>query len=100
MILFLDFDGVLHPFHRPLGTFVLLSYFEDVLRDFPAVNIVISSTWREEYSLPQLQKFFSEDIARRIIDVTPSWQDLNIIMFVKQKFWLGNVRQNVNKNPG
>jgi len=71
MTLFLDFDGVLHPFHRPSGTFVLVPYFEEVLRDFPEVDIVISSTWREAYSLPQLQKFFSEDIAQRIIGVTP-----------------------------
>lgn len=71
MILFLDFDGVLHPFHRPNGTLVLIPVFERVMRDFPQVDIVISSSWREGFSLDELRSFFSDDIARRIVDVTP-----------------------------
>lgn len=78
MILFLDFDGVLHPAicssdadllcRRPL--------LEAVLRDFPQVQIVVSSTWRESRTLPQLQAMFSSDISVRIIGATPRWQDL------------------------
>jgi hypothetical protein len=71
MILFLDFDGVLHPFSRPNGPLVHVPYFERVLRDFPDVDIVISSAWREVHSLQQLRAFFSEDIAQRIVGVTP-----------------------------
>lgn len=75
MILFLDFDGVLHPFSRPQGAFSLLPDFERVMRDFPDVDIVISSTWREAHDLAQLRAIFADDIAARIIDVTPVLAD-------------------------
>jgi hypothetical protein len=71
MIVFLDFDGVLHPFSRPDGPFTLLPQFERVMRDFPDVEIVISSAWREAYGLAQLKAIFSRDIAERIIGATP-----------------------------
>lgn len=41
------------------------------MRDFPAWRIVISSSWREEFSLDILRSFFSPDIATRVIGVTP-----------------------------
>ncbi len=78
MILFLDFDGVLHPepcysdsdlfCHRPL--------FESVMREFPDIEIVISSTWRQNRSLAQLKALFSDDIAACIVGVTPDWREL------------------------
>lgn len=78
MILFLDFDGVLHPTicssaadllcHRPL--------LDGVLRDCPHVDIVVSSTWRESRTLSQLQALFSPDIGARIVGTTPVWQDI------------------------
>ncbi len=78
MILFLDFDGVLHtePCYDDGQLFSRLPRLENVLRDFPAVQVVISSTWRDKYSLSELRTFFSVDIAVRIIDVTPAWQDI------------------------
>ena len=75
MIVFLDFDGVLHPFHRPDGVFTLLPDFERVMRDFTDVDIVISSTWREAHTLEELRGLVSPDIALRIIDVTPIIND-------------------------
>lgn len=78
MILFLDFDGVLHP-DPCWDEAILLQHLprlESVLRDFPAVEIVISSTWRDTRTLDQLRSYFSPDIAARIIDVTPNWRDL------------------------
>lgn len=76
MILFLDFDGVLHPQHDGEPTpvdrvFCHLTRFEAVMRDFPNVEIVISSTWRYQFTLDQLRARFSPDIAARIIDTTP-----------------------------
>jgi hypothetical protein len=81
MILFLDFDGVLHLEFIPGKTpgkaranteyFTHLEIFEATIRDFPEVDIVISSTWRLRRSLQELRGFFSPDIATRIIDVTP-----------------------------
>ena len=76
MILFLDFDGVLHPEgegHLPNdGTdFCFLPRLEELLREFPHVRIVISSSWRERLAYPTLLKPFSEDIRARIIGTTP-----------------------------
>lgn len=76
MLLFLDFDGVLHP--EPCNEdrcFCFLSRLENVLRDYPEVDVVISSTWRETRTLSTLRLFFSPDIAKRIIDVTPNWKE-------------------------
>lgn len=48
-----------------------LPRFEAVMRDFPALNIVISSTWRTQFNLDVLRVRFSEDIASPIAGVTP-----------------------------
>lgn len=74
MILFLDFDGVLHPFaHRHTGPhFTALSRLESILREFPSVHIVIASTWRENHSLAELANLFSKDIQHQVIGVLPS----------------------------
>lgn len=71
MILFLDFDGVLHP--RAPGKRLLcnLPRLEAVLREFEFVEVVIASTWREDMSFEQLQGLFSPDIRSRIIGITP-----------------------------
>ncbi len=78
MIIFLDFDGVLHPEPCTLdGEFCHLPRFETILRDFPSVRVVISSAWRHSQDLETLRSYFSSDIAERIIDVTPSWAQLD-----------------------
>ena len=76
MILFLDFDGVLHPDGcRPERQFAALPLVEDVVREFPGVEIVISSAWRLDYAKTQeavlaLRAHFSRDIQHRIVGVT------------------------------
>lgn len=70
-ILFLDFDGVLHEMKRSRGELCLRPHFEDVMRDLPHVDIVISSAWRKKYSVDELRALFSPDIAARILGVTP-----------------------------
>ncbi len=77
-LLFLDFDGVLHPepCYRDEDLFCRRPLFESVMREAPAVEIVITSTWRESRDLATLRGFFSDDIAARIVGVTPSWRDL------------------------
>ena len=82
MILFLDFDGVLHPepCYQEAQLFCYLPRLENVLRDFQEVQIVISSTWRDKRSLTDLKAFFSEDIADRIIGTTPNWREVSEIM--------------------
>ncbi len=75
LILFLDFDGVLHP--QPCfqdNVFCRLPLLEEVLREFPTLPIVISSSWREQESLEFLKSYFSADIAQRMIGVTPLYR--------------------------
>jgi hypothetical protein len=74
VLLILDFDGVLHPFPTPAKAselFCHLPRLEKVLRDFPEVRIVVSSTWREGRSLAELAALFSPDIASRVIGILP-----------------------------
>lgn len=75
MILFLDFDGVLHPECQlsqrgEIPDFCLLPRLETLLGAFPHVRIVISSSWREHKTLDELRRPFSADIAARIIGAT------------------------------
>lgn len=72
-IIFLDFDGVTHP--EPCGReleFCCLALIEGVLLEFPWIQIVISSSWREHYGLKQLREFFSSGIRPRVIGMTAS----------------------------
>lgn len=72
-ILFLDFDGVLHP--DGVGLFSKLALFEAYLLRMPDVEVVISSTWREDHDLDALRCFFSANVRDKIIGVTPSLDD-------------------------
>lgn len=78
MVLFLDFDGVLHPepCHQPGQLLCELPRIEGVLRDFPESQVVVSSTWRDTRSLGELQGIFSPDVAGRVVGVTPHWRQL------------------------
>ena len=72
MILFLDIDGVLHPDPpQPDQRLRSLPCLIAVLRDFPLVEVVISSLWREHLLLDQLRELFPADLRERIIGVTP-----------------------------
>ncbi len=71
MILFLDFDGVLHPRAPGKELFSNLARLEAVLREFEFVEVVITSTWREDMPFEKLQELFSPDIRPRIIGITP-----------------------------
>lgn len=76
-IIFLDFDGVLHPeFSHPSKYFSCLPHFEAVVRRVPECEIVIASTWRQAHPLSELLKPFASDIAERIVGVTPVAQEL------------------------
>ena len=72
MLLFLDFDGVLHPaFCKARDYFCHMPLFAAAMREHPEVSIVISSTWRCIYPLDELRKAFPADIAARVIGMTP-----------------------------
>lgn len=81
MIIFLDFDGVLHEVEcAHWAEFQHVEKLEDVLKDYPDVKIVISSSWRYRETLTELQLHFSEHIRHRIIDVTPQLTDSMVPM--------------------
>lgn len=81
MILFLDFDGVLHPEFIPGESpgryrvnqehFSCLPQFEAILLEFAELRVVISSTWRLRRSLEDLRLFFSPELRYRIVGATP-----------------------------
>lgn len=83
MLIFLGFDGVMHPAAGDRVLFEHRAAFEALLRDHARVEVVISSSWREVFDLDALREdYFSRDIQPRIIDVTPlipgamRWQEI------------------------
>ena len=73
-ILFLDLDGVLRRKNAPLYELEpdLLARFERCVRAIPDLRIVISSSWREAFSLDEIREHFAIGVAQRIVGVTPS----------------------------
>jgi hypothetical protein len=68
-VLFLDFDGVLHP--RTSGTVRHAPALERLLAKHPQVLVVVSSTWKHSNSVADLRGWFSRDFAPRVVAVTP-----------------------------
>lgn len=68
--LFLDFDGVTHPWGG-VEDFRCLPLVEDLVREFEEIHIVITSDWRMLFSIHKLTARFSEDIRGRIAGATP-----------------------------
>jgi HAD domain in Swiss Army Knife RNA repair proteins len=69
-LLFLDFDGVLHPTHfAGESPFSKAHLLEETLAQF-APKIVISSSWRFTHSLNKLQKILPTSIGQLIIGAT------------------------------
>lgn len=93
MILFLDFDGVLHPIssrivRREAGTLVIEQYPQGeplfcrvpllaaVLRDFPEVRIVLSTSWTRYVSMPALLEPL-DNLADRVVGIIPQERGLS-----------------------
>ena len=71
-LLFLDFDGVLHPTHfAGESPFSRAHLLEEALTQF-APKIVVSSSWRFTHSLEKLQKTLPTAIGQLIIGATSS----------------------------
>ena len=89
MILFLDFDGVLHPEQLGEDEFCRAPILWEVLRECVHVKVVISSSWREIYTLDELVEFVTrgggEDLANRIIGATPH-PEKGQTLFARYKF--------------
>lgn len=81
MILFLDFDGVLHPDAvylvkgRPTlrgegELFMWAPLLVDVLADCPEVQIVLSTSWARELSFSRARRWLPDPIRARVIGST------------------------------
>lgn len=74
MLIFLDFDGVMHPFgldeHSP-DLFCCSPILENLLAEFPAVDVVVSTSWRKVFSLEEICCRLPSGIASRIVGETP-----------------------------
>ena len=69
-LLFLDFDGVLHPSHFASGSaFARASLLEETLLQF-CPKIVVSSSWRFTHSIERLKKIVPGAIANLIVGTT------------------------------
>lgn len=76
-ILFLDFDGVLHPEHcHESKHFCCLPSLESAVRQVPECELVITSTWRLQYPLERIRQRFSADVAAKIAGATPRFAEL------------------------
>ncbi|MCX7193919.1 MAG: HAD domain-containing protein [Proteobacteria bacterium] len=77
MLIFLDFDGVLHPMPRLSESFFCRAdLFWEILRACPDVQVVFSSSWRNFHAHDELVEFVTsgggEDLSHRFIGFTPS----------------------------
>lgn len=110
--IFLDIDGVLVPESKFDGSFtkedllkfdpVCLKYCEDVLRLYPKVLVVISSSWKEVFSFEVVRSLFSPDIVPRVIGFTPflNSQLIHNYKYLRHQEVLEFLRQNnASHNP-
>lgn len=72
MVIFLDFDGVLHPSpSTEQGVFCHLERFEEFIRGYADLDVVLSTSWREIFPWAEITSFFSQDVQLRLIGKTP-----------------------------
>lgn len=73
-IVFLDFDGVLHPEHcHESKHFSCLPVFESVLSQVPDCKLVIASTWRLRIPVERLREKLGPNVAAKLVGVTPQY---------------------------
>jgi HAD domain in Swiss Army Knife RNA repair proteins len=81
-VLFLDFDGVLHPEGcAERDHFCYLPNFCEALRVADrngSMPLVISSLWRHHCTLDQIRANFPQDLKKRIVGVTPYMTDAEL----------------------
>ncbi|WP_273439334.1 HAD domain-containing protein [Sedimenticola selenatireducens] len=88
MIVFLDFDGVLHPrIGSPAFLPRCMEALAMALRDFE-IEIVVSSSWLQTNHLPELEAFLAP-LGKPVVGVTPKYVSIlhsrynEILQFLK-----------------
>ncbi len=69
-ILFLDFDGVLHPTRGDVAPFEYAPLLVAALEPYPDVRIVLSTSWVEVFGLEESRAFLPEELRRRVMGAT------------------------------
>jgi hypothetical protein len=96
MLLFLDFDGVLRRADSPKYRFDgdCLELFQQTVRALEDIEIVVSSSWKDAFSMSEIKGHFAPDIAKRIIGVTPSLLRIEeyprhreVLAFLRRQGW-------------
>lgn len=77
MILFLDFDGVTHPRGADINhIFSAMPLIWKMLREHNEIDVVFSTSWRENYGFEDLIEICTadggEDLRHRFIGMTPN----------------------------
>lgn len=68
MILFLDFDGVLHPSPTAGDVFCCVPHLWTILRTRSSIEVVFSSSWREVYDPESMLDFVTANGAEDLLD--------------------------------
>ena len=88
--IFTDIDGVLNPKFKPIWDRKCVDVYNKICSDFD-LKPVISSTWRINYTIPELQKIFNKQgILTKIYDYTPILMDhrgLEIDQWLMENNW-------------
>ncbi|WP_341674735.1 HAD domain-containing protein [Niveibacterium sp. SC-1] len=71
MIVFLDFDGVLHPLNRGPADFARTPLLFPLLDEFSEAKVVLSTSWRYTYPFDVLCAKLPKRLADRIVGMTP-----------------------------
>jgi hypothetical protein len=81
VIVFLDFDGVLHP--DPCTDrgrlFEHAPRLAQSLADFAEVGLVLSTAWRTVKPFDELLELLPADLGQRIVDITPTFGDFEAL---------------------
>ena len=94
-ILFLDFDGVLHPLNSEKeNLFCKVHYLEKALEG-ASCKIVITSNWRLTYSTQEMRELLPRSIGELIIGVTEVKKEINHKRFIEIKNYLST---NINSS--
>lgn len=89
-VLFLDFDGVLHP--GLAGTFVYRDRIEGFLAQHPSVGVVFSTSWREQYSVAEMASWFLGTPRERFLGATPILPSGPALRWHEIQAWLTTAR--------
>jgi len=79
VILFLDYDGVLHtdPCKDKARLFEHAPRLAQVLDVFPAVGVVLSTSWRTVKSREELLAPLPDSIRQRVLGITPNFSEFS-----------------------